>query len=195
MLQTAEGPADCGVRLMIEDPLMEAGKYLKLLQRHSPDYLETHLLSFEVNMKKQKILLALQALKYMVQLDAENPDTHRCLIRFFHKVASRPVPTTDVEKLTSCVLEAERPTFSQLHSKSLTEANTIFLLQHFANVAGRWELKFCLVATNRDATGNKWPVVRFRVLREVKERRRKWAEKLTPCQTSSRDWLLIWIGK
>ncbi|KAI3724002.1 hypothetical protein L2E82_35766 [Cichorium intybus] len=80
MLQTAEGPADCGVRLMIEDPLMEAGKYLKLLQRHSPDYLETHLLSFEVNMKKQKILLALQALKFMVQLDAENPDTHRFLL-------------------------------------------------------------------------------------------------------------------
>ncbi|KAK4479629.1 hypothetical protein RD792_015155 [Penstemon davidsonii] len=46
--------------LQVEDPLVEATKYLKLLQKHSSDSLETHLLSFEVNMRKQKILLALQ---------------------------------------------------------------------------------------------------------------------------------------
>lgn len=46
----------------VEDPLLEATKYLKLLQKNSPDSLETHLLSFEVNMRKHKILLALQVL-------------------------------------------------------------------------------------------------------------------------------------
>ncbi|KVI05968.1 N-terminal acetyltransferase A, auxiliary subunit [Cynara cardunculus var. scolymus] len=81
--------------LQTEDPLMEAGKYLKLLQKHSSDFLETHLLSFEVNMRKQKILLALQALKQLQRLDAGKPDSHRCLLRFFHKVASRPAPATD----------------------------------------------------------------------------------------------------
>ncbi|KAD6794662.1 hypothetical protein E3N88_05558 [Mikania micrantha] len=116
--------------LQIEDPLVEAGKYLKLLQKHSSDYLETHFLSFEVNMRKEKILLALQALKHMVQLDAENPDTHCCLVKFFHNVASRSAPTTDAEKLVSSVLEAERPTFSQLLDKSLMEANYFFLEQH-----------------------------------------------------------------
>ncbi|PWA64291.1 tetratricopeptide repeat (TPR)-containing protein [Artemisia annua] len=133
--------------LQIEDPLMEAGKYLKLLQKHSSDYLETHLLSFEVNMRKQKILLALQALKHLVQLDAENPDTHRCLIRFFHKVASMSAPTTDAEKLISGVVEAERPTFSQLHGKSLMEANTAFLEQHKDSLMHRAavaEMIFCL---------------------------------------------------
>lgn len=50
--------------LQVEDPLMEATKYLKLLQKHSSDSLETHLLSFEVNMRKQKILLALQVCLY-----------------------------------------------------------------------------------------------------------------------------------
>jgi len=44
----------------VEDPLLEATKYLKLLQKHSLNSLETHLLSFEVNMRKKKILLALQ---------------------------------------------------------------------------------------------------------------------------------------
>ncbi|GKB39589.1 putative transferase, partial [Tanacetum coccineum] len=133
--------------LQIEDPLMEAGKYLKLVQKHSSDYLETHLLSFEVNMRKQKILLALQALKHLVQLDAENPDTHRCLIRFFHKVASMSAPTTDAEKLISGVLEEERPTFSQLHGKSLMEANTAFLEQHKDSLMHRAavaEMIFCL---------------------------------------------------
>lgn len=116
--------------LQVEDPLLEATKYLKLLQKHSPDCLETHLLSFEVNMRKQKILLALQALKQLLRLDAENPDSHRCLIRFFHKVASLSLPVTDAEKLISGVIEAERPTFSQLHEKSLTEANNLFLEKH-----------------------------------------------------------------
>lgn len=46
--------------IQVEDPLSEATKYLKLLQKNSPDSLETHLLSFEVNMRKQKILLAFQ---------------------------------------------------------------------------------------------------------------------------------------
>ncbi|XP_024979709.1 N-terminal acetyltransferase A complex auxiliary subunit NAA15-like isoform X2 [Cynara cardunculus var. scolymus] len=133
--------------LQTEDPLMETGKYLKLLQKHSSDYLETHLLSFEVNMRKQKILLALQALKHLVQLDAENPDSHRCLIRFFHKVASRSTPTTDAEKLVFGVLEAERPTFSQLHGKSLMEANAVFLEQHKDSLmhrAAAAEMIYCL---------------------------------------------------
>nr|GMC73322.1 N-alpha-acetyltransferase 15, NatA auxiliary subunit-like [Ipomoea batatas]GMC74948.1 N-alpha-acetyltransferase 15, NatA auxiliary subunit-like [Ipomoea batatas] len=113
--------------LQVEDPLVEATKYLKLLQKHSPDCLETHLLSFEVNMRKQKILLALQAVKHLVRLDADSPDSHRCMIKFFHKVGSLAAPVTDTEKLVWDVLEAERPTFSLLHEKSLIDANNIFL--------------------------------------------------------------------
>lgn len=127
--------------LQVEDPLLEATKYLKLLQKHSPDSLETHLLSFEVNMRKQKILLALQAVKQLLRLNAESPNSHRCLIRFFHKVASLSSPVTDAEKLISGVLEAERLTFSQVHEKTLLGANTLFLekygdsLMHRAAVA------------------------------------------------------------
>ncbi|KAJ6700855.1 N-TERMINAL ACETYLTRANSFERASE-RELATED [Salix koriyanagi] len=95
--------------LQVEDPLLEATKYLKLLQKHSPDSLETHLLSFEVNMRKKKILLALQAVKQLLRLDAESADSHRCLVRFFHKVGTMTSPVTDAEKLVWSVLEAERP--------------------------------------------------------------------------------------
>ncbi|KAH1048016.1 hypothetical protein J1N35_038800 [Gossypium stocksii] len=116
--------------LKTEDPLSEATKYLKLLQKNSPDSLETHLLSFEVNMRKQKILLAFQAVKLLLRLDAENPDSHRCLIKFFHKVGSMPAPVTDAEKLVWSVLEAERPSISQLQEKTLSEANKVFLGKH-----------------------------------------------------------------
>ncbi|XP_022739181.1 N-terminal acetyltransferase A complex auxiliary subunit NAA15-like isoform X3 [Durio zibethinus] len=116
--------------LKTEYPLSEATKYLKLLQKNSPDSLETHLLSFEVNMRKQKILLAFQAVKQLLRLDAENPDSHRCLIKFFHKLGSMPAPLTDAEKLVWGVLEAECPSISQLQEKTLSEANKVFLGKH-----------------------------------------------------------------
>ncbi|CAH1416312.1 unnamed protein product [Lactuca virosa] len=76
-------------------------------------------------MRKQKILLALQALKQLQRLDAGNPDSHRCLMRFFHKVASRPAPVTDGEKLISGVLEAERPTFKDITSAARTHSMNV----------------------------------------------------------------------
>ncbi|MBA0745386.1 hypothetical protein Gogos_007963 [Gossypium gossypioides] len=116
--------------LKTDDPLSEATKYLKLLQKNSSDSLETHLLSFEVNIRKQKILLAFQAVKQLLRLDADNPDSHCCLIKFFHKVSSMPAPVSDAEKLVWSVLEAERPSISQLQEKTLSEANKIFLGDH-----------------------------------------------------------------
>ncbi|CAI9114074.1 OLC1v1014696C2 [Oldenlandia corymbosa var. corymbosa] len=113
--------------LQVEDPLLEATKYLKRLQQYSPNFLETHLLSFEVNMRKQKTLLALQALKNLIRLDSGHPDTHCCLVKFFKTVGSLPAPVKDAEKVVWSVLEAERPSFSQLHEKTLVEANTAFL--------------------------------------------------------------------
>ncbi|XP_061338524.1 N-terminal acetyltransferase A complex auxiliary subunit NAA15 [Gastrolobium bilobum] len=114
----------------VEDPLLEATKYLKLLQKNSPDSLETHFLSFELYMRKQKILLAFQAVKQLLRLDAEHPDSHCCLIKFFHKVGYMNAPVTDSDKLIWSVLEAERQTISWLHGKSLFEANNSFLEKH-----------------------------------------------------------------
>ncbi|KAF6175252.1 hypothetical protein GIB67_030470 [Kingdonia uniflora] len=127
-------PADLdphGAKLLqVEDPLLEATKYLKLLQTNSAESLETHLLSFEINMRKQKILLAFQAVKQLLRLDPDSPDSHSCVIRFFHKVGTREAPVTDTEKLIWSVLEVERATLSQLHDKSLIEVNSSFLNKH-----------------------------------------------------------------
>ncbi|XP_010925105.1 N-terminal acetyltransferase A complex auxiliary subunit NAA15 isoform X2 [Elaeis guineensis] len=116
--------------LQVEDPLLEATKYLKLLQNNSASSLATHILSFELNMRKQKILLAFQAVKQLLKLDENNPDCHRCLIRFFDKVSSFPAPVTDSEILIRNVLEAELPKISQLHGRSLVEVNQSFLEKH-----------------------------------------------------------------
>ncbi|KAK4719220.1 hypothetical protein R3W88_017558 [Solanum pinnatisectum] len=146
-------PDPYGEKLVqIEDPLVEATKYLKLLLKHSSDCLETHLLSFEVNMRKQKILLALQAVKHLLRLDAENPKSHLCLIKFFHKIGGLPSPVTETEKLVWRVLEVEQPTFSQLHEKSLIEANNIFLEKHKESLMHRAavaELMYVLEPTRK----------------------------------------------
>jgi len=123
--------------VQVEDPLAEATKYLKLLQNSSSDSLETHIFSFELNMRKQKVLLAFQAVKQLIRLDGNNPDSHRCLIRFFHKINSLPAPGTDSEKLIWNVLEAERPDLRQLHGKSLVEVNSNFLEKHNASLTHR----------------------------------------------------------
>ncbi|KAI4965364.1 hypothetical protein ZWY2020_054720 [Hordeum vulgare] len=123
--------------VQVEDPLAEATKYLKLLQNNSSNSLETHILSFELNMRKQKVLLAFQAVKQLIKLDENNPDSHRSLIRFFHRINNLPAPGTDSEKLIWNVLEAERPDLRQLHGKSLVEVNINFLEKHNASLTHR----------------------------------------------------------
>ncbi|KAJ0960818.1 hypothetical protein J5N97_001267 [Dioscorea zingiberensis] len=123
--------------LQVGDPLLEATKYLKLLQSNSSESLETHILSFELNMRKQKTLLAFQAVKQMLKLDENNPDCHRCLIKFFHKISNFSTPVTDSEKLVWNVLDAERQNISQLYENSLAEANEYFLEQNRDSLAHR----------------------------------------------------------
>uniref|UniRef100_A0A0D6R3U3 Uncharacterized protein n=1 Tax=Araucaria cunninghamii TaxID=56994 RepID=A0A0D6R3U3_ARACU len=116
--------------VQVENPLAEATKYLQLLQEHSGHRLETHLLSFELNMRKPKILLALQAVKRQLRVDPEDPDVHRCLIRFFNMVDKLPPPETPAEKLVRGVIEIERPSLGVPHGRSLLEVNKSFLDRH-----------------------------------------------------------------
>uniref|UniRef100_A0A0A8YNX4 Uncharacterized protein n=1 Tax=Arundo donax TaxID=35708 RepID=A0A0A8YNX4_ARUDO len=88
-------------------------------------------------MRKQKVLLALQAVKQLIKLDENDPGSHRCLIRFFHKINNLPAPGTDSEKLIWNVLEAERPDIRQLHGKSLIEVSRSFLEKYNASLTHR----------------------------------------------------------
>lgn len=120
-----------GDKLMqVDDPLGEATKYLKLLQDHSSQLLETHLLGFEIYIRKNKLLLALQALKRQLNLAADSPDVHRCIIRFFNVVDKLPAPETDADRLVHSVINLERTCFKCLESNTLLEANQEYLNLH-----------------------------------------------------------------
>ncbi|WOL15048.1 N-alpha-acetyltransferase 15, NatA auxiliary subunit isoform X1 [Canna indica] len=143
--QQSSGPVDQDPQgeklLQVEDPLLEATKYLRLLQLNPTNSLETYILSFEVNMRKQKILLAFQALKQLIKLNDNDPDCHRCLIKFFYKISSFTSPMTDSEELIYKVLKAEGPYTSQLNVDLLVGLCEYFLqenedsLMHRAAVA------------------------------------------------------------
>nr|XP_024371729.1 N-terminal acetyltransferase A complex auxiliary subunit NAA15-like isoform X2 [Physcomitrium patens] len=117
-----------GDKLMnVEDPLSEALKYLRLLQEHSADAIETHLLAFEVYFRKNKKLLALQAVKKQLALDPSSPDVHRCLIRLFESLDKLRSPDTHAEKIIHDVIAIERASMQELGEKSLLDANRDFL--------------------------------------------------------------------
>ncbi|XP_024387242.1 N-terminal acetyltransferase A complex auxiliary subunit NAA15 isoform X1 [Physcomitrium patens] len=120
-----------GDKLMnVEDPLSEALKYLRLLQEHSADALETHLLAFEVYFRTNKKLLALQAVKKQLALDPNSPDVHLCLIRLFESLDKLPSPDTHAEKIIHDVIALERGSLKELGEKSLLDANRDFLDAH-----------------------------------------------------------------
>ncbi|KAK1358308.1 hypothetical protein POM88_051564 [Heracleum sosnowskyi] len=70
-------------------------------------------------MLQHKILLALQALNHLLRLDAESPDSHRCMIRFFYKAVSIPSQVTESEKLTKNLNFAANTLFLGRHNDSL----------------------------------------------------------------------------
>nr|XP_045626125.1 N-alpha-acetyltransferase 15, NatA auxiliary subunit-like [Procambarus clarkii] len=65
-----------------EDPLGEAIHFLKPLQSLAPNRIQTHLMAFEIYLRKGRPLLMLQALKRALKLEPHNPELHTCLIRF-----------------------------------------------------------------------------------------------------------------
>ncbi|XP_076045316.1 N-alpha-acetyltransferase 15/16 isoform X2 [Oratosquilla oratoria] len=64
------------------DPLAEAIKFLHPLQSLAPNNIETHLMAFQIYIRKGKPLLMLQALKRAMKVDAENPELHTCTVQF-----------------------------------------------------------------------------------------------------------------
>ncbi|KAG0253742.1 N-alpha-acetyltransferase 16, NatA auxiliary subunit [Mortierella polycephala] len=65
-----------------EDPLGAALKFLKPLQELAAERIETHLMSFEIYIRKNKLLLALKSLLKSIKIDANNATLHEQLVRF-----------------------------------------------------------------------------------------------------------------
>lgn len=66
----------------VEDPLEQAIKFLQPLQDLASNRIETHLMAFEIYIRKGRTLLMLRSIKRAHRLDANNPDLHTCLVRF-----------------------------------------------------------------------------------------------------------------
>ncbi|XP_069977834.1 N-alpha-acetyltransferase 15, NatA auxiliary subunit [Penaeus vannamei] len=83
-----------------EDPLGEAIHFLKPLQSLAANRIQTHLMAFEIYLRKDKPLLMLQALKRALKLEENHPELHSCLVRFLRyrqdKLASLTGPIIDV---------------------------------------------------------------------------------------------------
>jgi hypothetical protein len=65
-----------------DDPLSKAIEFLKPLQLLSKNLIETHLMTFEVYSRKNKILIMLMALKKAYKIDPESAALHKCMIKF-----------------------------------------------------------------------------------------------------------------
>ena len=65
-----------------ETPLDEATKFLEPLLLLANNSIKTHLLAFEVYLRKGKVLQMLQAIKKASSLDAKNVRLHSCFVRF-----------------------------------------------------------------------------------------------------------------
>ena len=72
-----------------EDALGEAIKFLRPLQFLAKDFIETHLLAFEIYYRKGKIMLMLQSLKRAFRLDDTNPTFQNQLVLFLQLVQAQ----------------------------------------------------------------------------------------------------------
>ncbi|XP_033217109.1 N-alpha-acetyltransferase 15, NatA auxiliary subunit isoform X1 [Belonocnema kinseyi] len=74
-----------------EDPLEQAIKFLQPLQELASDRIETHLMAFEIYIRKGRTLLMLRSINRAYRLDPNNPELHTCLVRFLQHTNASPL--------------------------------------------------------------------------------------------------------
>jgi len=115
-----------------EDPLAEATKFLKNLKLFAPKNLDTHLLAFEVYIRKKKYLLALQAVKKASELNSDHPEVHKLKIRFFSTINNnKDFVHPNIKK----VIELEQ--IKLLDKSNLKDFNDAFLAKYKNSISHR----------------------------------------------------------
>ncbi|KAF8926049.1 NMDA receptor-regulated protein 1-domain-containing protein [Dissophora ornata] len=107
-----------------EDPLGEALKLLKPLQELATERIETHLMGFEIYIRKNKLLLALKALLKSHKIDANSATLHEQLVRFalaVQKAGDSLKPTV------KSVIDNHWNTLYQSYGKDLSGFTAAFL--------------------------------------------------------------------
>lgn len=81
-----------------EDPLSKAIEFLKPLQMLSNGLLETHLLTFEIYYRKNKVLIMLKALKKAYSIDPNSAALHTCIVKFIKLLETKLTEADDILK-------------------------------------------------------------------------------------------------
>lgn len=105
-----------------EKPLEKACDFLKPLQLLAKDRIETHLMSFEIYYRKNKLLLMLQSLKRACRINAEHPGVYSCLMRYYGVLENQ---SAAMDASVKTVIDAERKNlFNGCTAKQLAEQFT-----------------------------------------------------------------------
>ncbi|KAK2890988.1 hypothetical protein QQF64_007140 [Cirrhinus molitorella] len=115
----------------VENPLEEAIKFLTPLKNLVKNKIETHLMAFEIYLRKEKYLLMLQSVKRAYSLDPDHPWLHQCLVRFFKGVSD----SKDMPEAVQAVLKQEiTKMFGESDPKTF---NKNFLSKHANSIPHR----------------------------------------------------------
>jgi len=77
---------DADTLVNTKTPLEEAIKFLVPLQTLAKNRIETHLMAFEIYIRRGKPLLMLQSIQRALKCDPNDPRLHSCIVRFLSKV-------------------------------------------------------------------------------------------------------------
>lgn len=110
-----------------EDPLAKAIEFLKPLQMLSKGLIETHLLTFEIYYRKNKLLIMLQALKRAYAIDPNNAQLHGCFVRFVRLLEKQLAGANEYVKI---VIENEMKTDLPIIGKKSSELNSEFIAKN-----------------------------------------------------------------
>jgi hypothetical protein len=90
-----------GKELLKKNPLDEAKMFSAVLSKHCPKRFGTWILQYDVAMRRNKMLLALQALCRMKNLDDKNAGYFSRLVDFATKIENRKDVPAEVQRVTS----------------------------------------------------------------------------------------------
>ncbi|CAN8006192.1 unnamed protein product [Ixodes hexagonus] len=107
-----------------EEPLEQAIQFLRPLQLLAAQRLDTHLLAFEIYLRKERLLLMLQSIKRAFRLDPTCPRLHAHMVTFHSLVSQKK----DLPAPMVTVLQREMAELYQ--SKEAQQLNEEFLARH-----------------------------------------------------------------
>lgn len=140
------------VKLLLESskpamtPLSEATLRIRELEKFEAEFIDTHVLAFQVAMRKKRYLQALRAVRRAQQIDAESPESLMIAVQLAHETSGKEFPddVSVVFKSLGDVLDGKSPVESveayiarqQSNAANLLGAGGILLWLAHADAAG-----------------------------------------------------------